>query len=515
MHKNPLLMGIDVGTTNWKVAVFDENGQCLFVEKTPTITHYDDLGHSTYKPDEIWNAIATMIKKAVESFGNAISAVSVTSMAEAVVPIGEDGQPCSDIITWFDNRSQAEARNMVEVFGRDKLYEITGLDPNPIFSICKMLWMRNHHPEIYNQSRKWLQMTDFIIYKLTGQMRTDYTLASRTLAFDVRKNDWSDEILEKMEVTRSLLPDIVESGSVIGKVTELASIETGLKMVVPVVMGGNDHPCAGLPAGVLTGKKILDSSGTAESIIYVSDKGETPAMRFEGQRTCRYLEKDRFAMWGGIVSSGASFEWAYKSILSSEEWGLGESSYTYEMVLDQLKDRKPGAGGVLFIPHLRGSGAPDWNPKMKGSFLGIKSTTTQKDLLQAVMEGLSFQARIIIEMYMDLTGGDIDGICVVGGSGKNRVWQQIKADILQLPIEICEESEATALGAAMLAGVGCGVFESMTDASKKMVVGNEVIINNPAHKEAYDALFKIYKKACESTRQVSELLHDYMMNEEN
>lgn len=509
MEKKQLLMGIDIGTTNWKVVVFDGDGKRVFVEKIATMTHYDEHRHSTYKPEEIWHSVLTLIQHAVSAHGDAIAAISVTSMAEAVVPLDAHGQPCADIITWFDNRSQKEAEEIVTRLGQEKLYAITGLDPNPIFSLCKMLWMRKHHPDVYKRSYKWLQMTDYIIYKLTGIMATDYTLASRTLAFDVIKNQWSDEILKTFDVDMDLLPEIVESGTIIGPVTESVSKDTGLKTSIPVVMGGNDHPCAGLPAGVLNGRKILDSSGTAESIIYVSEAGAEPNMVFEGQRICRYLDHDRYAMWGGIVSSGASFEWAYQTLLSNKAWGMTEGDYTYDQILDQLKDRQPGAGGVLFIPHLRGSGAPDWNPKMKGSFLGLRSTTTQHDLLQAVMEGLSFQARMIIEMYMDLTEGAIDGICVVGGSGKNKVWQQIKADVLQLPIEICEESEATALGAAMLAGVGIGVFKDMKDASGKMAVDNQLVQFNPDKKEAYDQLYDIYKEACSATRSLSEKLHDW------
>ena len=149
MNSKQLLMGIDIGTTNWKVVVFDTDGTCVFVDKVPTMTHYDEQGHSTYKPQEIWAAVSGMIRKAADRYGDDIKGISVTSMAEAVVPIGEDGEPCSDIITWFDNRSQKEAEYIVGTLGREKLYSITGLDPNPIFSIFKMMWIENNHPHIY------------------------------------------------------------------------------------------------------------------------------------------------------------------------------------------------------------------------------------------------------------------------------------------------------------------------------------------------------------------------------
>ncbi len=509
--KQQLLMGIDVGTTNWKVAVFDTQGHAVCIKKTPTVTHYEDNGQSTYKPDEIWSSIAGLIKEAVKEVEGDIAGVSVTSMAEAVVPVDENGRECFDIITWFDTRSYKEAQEIVDAMGKDRLYQITGLDPNPIFSLCKMLWMKKNHPKVYETSRKWLQMTDYIIFKLTGRMATDYTLASRTLAFDVAGNQWSKEILDKMDVSMELLPDIIESGKVVGKVSEEAGALTDLHTSVPVVMGGNDHPCAALPAGVLNGRKVLDSSGTAESVIYISDREDEPKMEFEGQRTCRFLEASRYALWGGIVSSGASFEWAYNTILSLKEWGIGQSEYTYEEVLDQLKDRKPGAGGVLFIPHLRGSGAPYWNPKMKGAFLGIRSTTTQKDLLQAVMEGLSFQNRMIVEMHQKLSDGEVEALCVVGGSGKNGVWQQTKADVLQLPVEICGETDATALGAAMLAGIGAGIYEDMVDATDKVDLTNVVIHPRQENKAVYDGLYEIFKEAYDATVSISGKLNDFQL----
>jgi len=507
MTGKKILLSIDVGTTNWKVAAFDTQGNTVAISKTPTITHYDKNQNSFYKPNEIWNSVKGLIGDVIKKCDGHIVGISATSMAEAVVPIDKDGNECFDIITWFDTRSISQAQKIVNMLGKKKIYDITGLDPNPIFSLCKMLWMKENHTDAYESSVKWLQMTDYIIYKLTGVVATDYTLASRTLAFDVVKNKWSKEILDTVGVDIDLLPEIVESGTVIGNVCKKASEEIGLRTDIPVVMGGNDHPCAALPAGVLNGNKILDSSGTAESIILVSKPNQKPNMVFNGQRTCRFLEKSRLALWGGIISSGAAFEWVYKTLVSSNEWNIKQDDYDYSFVLDQVKDVPAGSNGLIFIPHLRGSGAPYWNPKMKGSFLGLRTTSSQKELLKSVMEGLSFSAKMIVDMHENIAGSKSDALCVVGGSGKNLVWQQIKADILQKPIEICSESEATALGAAMLAGVGAGVYEDMVDATLKIATNNRVIEPNNDFKNYYEDLYEVYKLAYDSTVEISERLH--------
>jgi len=509
MAKNKkVLLAVDVGTTNWKVAVFDLSGKLVCIEKTATKTHYDEKNQSYYKRQEVWEEVSKLIAAVVKKCDGDILGISVTSMAEAVVPIDKDGNECFDIITWFDTRSDREAEEIAKKVGREKLYSITGLDPNPIFSLCKMLWIKNNHPDVFDRSVKWLQMADYIIYKLSGVMVTDYTLASRTLAFDVPNNHWSNVILQTMQVDQLLLPEVAKSGTVVGNVTQKASNETGLSTDIPVVVGGNDHPCAALPAGVLKGSNALDSSGTAESIIMVSKKNSVPNMVFKGQRTCRFLDPERYALWGGIISSGASFEWIYRTLTSVREWGFEQPNYDYADVLSQVDDVTAGSNGLLFIPHLRGSGAPYWNPKMRGAFFGLKITTTQKQLMKAVMEGMSFQARMIVDMHKDISKTDLDALCVVGGSVKNIVWQQIKADILQMPVELYDEPEATALGAAMLAGIGAGVYASMEDAIESVTQRNKIIIPDSAKKSIYNDMYEVFKLAQTATTNVSERLHD-------
>lgn len=501
-----LLLAIDIGTTNLKVAAFTGDGICVGLKKTATITHYDAHGNSYYRTQEIWGAITGLLQELTSSLNEPILAISATSMAEALVPIDQAGHEIYDIITWFDTRAGQEAAEIIQKIGRDRLFQITGLDPNPIFPICKMLWMKRNHPSVFERAVKWLQMTDYMMFKLAGALATDYTLATRTLAFDVIKNDWSDEILDAVAFSRTLFPPIVESGTVVGIVNEAASAQTGIPAGVPVVMGGNDHPCAGLAAGVLNGNRILDSSGTAESFLYVSSKNQTPIMQPKGQRTCRYLDKERFALWGGIISSGASFEWAYQTLTSVEVWGLTQNQPEYSQILEQVSEVPPGSNGVMFLPHLRGSGAPYWDPRMTGAFIGLKSTTTQQALLRSVMEGLAFQARMIVEMHEAISGTTVEALCVVGGSSKNLLWQQIKADVLQKPLEISKEPEATLLGAALLAGVGVQLFEDMTQASIKVSRGNHRLLPDPEHQDIYQDLYEIYLEACQVTQRLSHRL---------
>ncbi len=507
-EKRKYYLAFDIGTTNWKAAVFDENGVLVEQERTAARTYRDAQGYSCYDPEEVWRTACDLSRRVTGRMGQRIAGVSVTSMAEAVVPIDRDGNTVGEMIAWFDIRAMEQARQMKEAIGEERLYSITGLDVNPIFSLPKILWVRKHCPEVYGKACKWLQMADYILFRLTGEMVTDYTFASRTLAFDVAANCWSEEILNRMQVPVGILPDIVESGTVIGRISSGMEELTGITADALVVVGGNDHPCASIAAGVIHGDKILDSSGTAESFIYISAKGANPRMEFRGQRTCRYLEKDRYALWGGIVSSGSTFNWAYDTFVSSEAFGVGQTPYTYEEILGQLVQVTGIESGLFFYPHLRGAGAPYWNPKITGSFMGIRDIHTSRHMLRAVLEGLSMQAKMIVDMEEEIAGETVDALCVVGGSSHNILWQTIKASILQRPVELCHEAEATALGAAMLAAIGDGVYGNISQASEKTSAGNKQIEPDEQLVKRYRGLYELYREGYEQMETFSERIYD-------
>ena len=501
-------LAVDIGTTNWKAAVYDETGKLINIERTPTQTHTDDNGYSYYDPDDMWDAVCKLCRTVTAKTAVVISGVSVTSIAEAVVAIDKNGKAIGKIITWYDTRSMQQAEELKKLFGSEKLYEITGLDVNPIFSLSKILWVRENRSDIYEKSYKWLQMADYILFRLSGEFVTDYTLASRTLALDVRKNEWSKEISNKVNVPVSFFPQICESGTVIGEVSECIANCTGITKGAKIVVGGNDHPCASIAAGVLSGNKILDSSGTAESFIYVSKKNAVPEMKFLGQRTCRYLQKDRYALWGGIISSGRSFDWGYETFTSSKVFGIEQSPYSYNDILKHLFDVKGIESGLIFYPHIRGAGAPYWNPKISGSFLGIRDYHTSKHMLKAVIEGLSMQAKMIVSMEEKVAATTADSLCVVGGSSNNRVWQTIKASVLQKRLELCFEPEATSLGAAMLASIGNGDYKDIEEVSGFLAQKNEIIEPDDQLVKIYAPWYEIYAEGYERLKEFNEKLYD-------
>ena len=491
-----ILIGIDVGTTNWKVAAFTENGTQVCVHKIPSRTHYMANGCGYYEPEELWGSFCQLLRKTVESCaGQEILGISVASLAESLVPIGEDGKELFPIIAWFDGSPREEAKLIERTFTREVIFSRFGLDPDPIFPLPKILWLRNHYPEIYAKTRKWLQMADYLYYKLCGVFATDYTLAGRTLALDLHKRAWDTEVLNTFGINVDTMPQPSASGTLLGGVSAAASACTGLKIGTPVFVGGHDHPCATLASGALNGRKIMDSSGTAEAFLLVSAPDAPVPTVPQGQRVGLHLDPRRYVLWGGIKASGASADWGYEMLTTRSGWTGEKEKVDYGAIARKMETIPMGSEGALYIPHLRGSGAPTWNTLDRGAFVGLTSRHTAPHMMRALFEGLSCQARIIVRMHQDISGIDAESICVAGGSTKNRFWQQLKADITGLPVEICSVDEATAQGAALLAAVGAGVYKDIDEAGEAAGRNNEILYPDPSRKEECEKLFRRYAVA--------------------
>ena len=498
-----LLLGIDIGTTNWKAVVYDGQGRPQVLKKTAALTHYDSQGWGYYDPAELWAQVARIIREAVDAVGGRVDALSVTSMGESVVPLDSQGQPTHPFIAWFDTRSVQQAERIAREVGRERLFALTGLEPNAIFSLAKIMWIREHEPQAYQKARVWLQMADYVLYRLTGLFATDYSLASRTLMFDLHRNVWSDELLDQFDVAKENLPEIMRSGTRLGGVSPIAASETGLQTGTPVVVGGHDHPCAALASGVQLGLKTLDSSGTAESFVTISQPDAPPPATFAHMRMCRFLDQRCYTVFGGILAAGASFDWAIERFGSLIDWGVADSKVDYSRIETVAAQVPIGADGLLFLPHLRGSGAPHWKPRDRGAMLGLTSSHSSPYLIRAVIEGLAMQARWIVETTKAITGIEADALVCVGGGARIALWQQIKADVLGRKVEAPDVPEATSLGAALLAGIGIGVYPDMIAAARTVYSPGQVFSPRPDQTARYEPLYRLFQQAYAATTVIN------------
>lgn len=509
------LLTIDVGTTSWKVILFDGSGRILCESRRPAAIDRDSSDLPCYRHAILWESILSCISEINGSYGlDDVKAIAVTSMAESVIPIDTDGNELYDIIPWFDSRSMDEKELLKTELGEDAIFSITGLDPGPIFSLPKIMWMEKHNPGVYKKAAKWLQMTDYINFKMTGVTATDYSLASRTLAFDLNTNKWSKEILDAAHIQESVFPEIIKSGTVIGFTNNELKRATGLKTGIPVVMGGHDHPCATISYGNYDGKTIFNSSGTAEPYLYVSEKHASLPTVNIGQRQGRHPDPDRYILWGGIVSSGISVEWAVKRLALCQDWSWPAVEMGLNELFAMCADIPCGSGGVIFTPYLRGSGAPQWDARMKANFLGMNDSTTSRHMLRAVLEGLSYQADMLVKMHETLSSRTIDNIYCAGGGSRGSLWQQIKADVTGKKVITGEIDEATSQGAAILAGCGIGLFTDSDDGARRIFRQGQVYIPNKERHELYKPMLEIYNDLHNRLQDINHRL-DHLQRKES
>jgi xylulokinase len=509
MPERQFLLGVDFGTTHCKALLIDDSGRVEAAASVDTVTHHDAAGNYYYLPDELWATVAEVIRSVVAAVPPAsVAGIAIASMAESGVPLDASGQPLYRVIPYFDENSAPQAREIGDLLGKETIFKLTGLNLSPIFSLAKLRWLQQNEPEVFAKTRKWLCVPDYLNYRLTGEMAIDYSMASRTMAFEVFERRWSDRILGAVGMAPDLFAEAVPSGTRIGRVTREAARFTGLEEGVPVIAGGHDHYCGSLGAGLLLGNRLLDSSGTSESLHGLLGERVENVDDFVGFSVGRYVDGKSFYAGGGFNSSGISVDWIANRCASLADWSAPEreGTFDYETIMSQAFNRPPGANSLLYLAHLRGSGFPEWDNNSRGSLVGLRPHHRAPDLVRAVLEGVSFELRAILERLRRLVPDDIRQITTMGGGAKNQYWLQIKADVTGLPVEVPVVKEATALGAALLAGVGTGAYANLTEATHRTYRTDQRFLPNPEFRDAYDELFRINRRLYPALKEINREL---------
>ena len=343
-----LLLALDVGTTHLKAAAFTLEGHLYLLERTKTKTVDLGEGRAIYHPEELWSEVAGLIKRLTARLSpdDQIVSLAAASMAEAGLFIDAQGKPLTPIMVWYDARGKEVMEEWYSQVSPEQCFAITGLNYNYIYSLFKMLWIKENQPELYNQAAHWLCVPDFINYRLTGELATDYSIAGRTLLFDIKERNWSKPLLDLAGLDGTLLPPVAPSGTCIGRITQEAAAQTGLPEGIPVALGGHDHICGALAAGVVEPGRVLDSMGTSESVIAVFDQLPNLSARPSVVLTGCHVVPDLYYI---KVPSTAR---AKCGLVCS---GIATS---LEAFLAEAEGAHPGAQGLFYVPHLRGGGPP-------------------------------------------------------------------------------------------------------------------------------------------------------------
>jgi xylulokinase len=363
------------------------------------------------------------------------------------------------------------------------------------------MWIRENMPEIYKKMHKWVCMEDYVIFCLSGEYATDCTIANRTMVMNIESCSWSGKMLEAAGISQELLPPICKSGTIVGHVTRKTSENTFLKEGTPVITGGHDHLCAALALGVIVDGDVFDSMGTAETITAIKDSIEVSRDMFYAQFNIgRYVDGGRFYLMGGMQSSGASIEWFSQNFIES-----GERGGRYEILSQMAGDMKDEPSGILFLPHMRGSGPPNVNPLARGCFIGLNSMHNRADMLKAIYEGTSYEFRFMKDSLAQLCSMKVDRLKIGGGGTKNSCWMKTKANVLGIDLDIPEVEESAAMGAAILAGIGLGVYADGRDAAAKLRITHRYIQRDEQISSKYDYLYRNgYKKLYTAINPINE-----------
>jgi xylulokinase len=490
-----VLLGLDIGTTNCKVLAVGEDGQPIASATAPTPT---TIGNSPdaapeFDANALWQVSARLIREAIGQLrpDMQVAGIAVASIGESIVLVDRENQPLAPIIIWHDVRTLPWLDWWRERISERELYRITGLNLGHIYSANKLFWYREHQPDIFRRAQSFLSIADWITLCLSGQHSMSCSLASRTLLFDLRARAWSDQLLRLAEIPDDLAPPIVPGGQVVGRVTLQASQATSLPAGTPVVAGGHDHTCAALAAGVIGPGMVLDSSGTVEAILVSVDAPILDVREPSTSPSCGcHSVPGRYCLIGGIMS-GAIVDWMARLFNGND------SASSVEHLMSEAASASPGSSGVWFEPYLGGSGPPTRNPDAWGAWLGLRINHTRADIVRAGMEGLTFGIRTLLEGVLETAGAPALELRAVGGGTRNSWWQALKADILGIPIQTLAVSDVTAQGAALLAGIGVGIYANAEEAAARAVrfstryePGPE---NHARYEQAYLAVFqKLY-----------------------
>lgn len=500
------LMAIDLGSTSIKAIVFDLDGNRIASASRPTekVTPPDHADWVMWDPDQIWRGVTAACQEAIGRVDDSslIRGVAVTGMGMDGVPVDRQGKALYPFISWHDARTASQAQWWREHVGAERTFAITGFPSWAITAAMRILWMKQNKPDIMARAHKWLLIEDFINARLSGVMATDYSMASCMLLLDQARRQWSDELLDASGIDRRLLPDIQTSGTILGSVTPEAAAETGIATGTPLVLGGHDHICATLPAGLFRRGAVLDIIGTWESVQTALTKPVLSPEILQAEICMQsHVLPEAFIAWGG-APAGESLEWFRR------ELGLDRDETDWDTLLAGLESTRPGASGTIYLPHISAAACPIGDTKSLGAFVGIHARTTRNDLLRAVIEGLNYQFLHILEVMQSGLQTTFDNITVTGGVSQNEFWIQNKADMLGLPVEVSDIKDASPLGVAMLAGLGLKLYPDVQEGYERVKSKGKTYLPQTDMTDWYRQNFQIYRTVYPSLKPVHHALFD-------
>ena len=476
-----LLLGIDIGTSACKVAVFDADGRVIVHSNRPYEVYYPKPGWVEQDADEWWEAIQNAIKDVLshpEVSAENICCIGIDGQSWSAIPIDKEGKVLARTPIWMDTRARDICDREKSRLGEDTIFNVAGNDFLPSYTTPKLIWFKENMPEVYSKTAKILQSNSYIAYKLTGSYSQDKSQLYGIHFYDLHKMQYDHELAKELGLSADLIPEIHDCDSIIGKVSKEAAALTGLKEGTPVVAGGLDAACGTLGAGVYKIGQTQEQGGQAGGMSICTDS----ALAHKKLILSPHVVPNMYLLQGGTVGGGGVLKWFKKELAKD---------LSFDEITAEAENIPAGAEGVVFLPYMAGERSPIWNPDAKGVFYGLSYDKTRGHMIRALLESVAFALEHNLRTAEE-TGAKVEVLNAMGGSSNSLLWTQIKADVTGKTICVPTSDTATTLGAVILAGVGCGLYSSYEEAVNRTIVITRTHKPNMQKHEQYMNCMNLY-----------------------
>lgn len=481
------IAGLDIGTTGCKLTVFDESGRQMGKAYRDYPVRRAVSGHEidiSTMMDSVYGVIEEMSAQYPD-----IAGIGVTSFGETFVLTNDAGEPLHNAMLYTDPRGGVECRELVGKLGAEHIAAVTGLAPHEMYSISKLMWIKKYKPEVHAAAKRCHLIEDFVVWHLTRRAQIDYSLATRTMAFDIHTLTWSQEIFDAAGIDLSMMSEPVPTGTSAGTVTLAAAQRTGLNKDCVIASVSHDQVAAAVGAGAFDGSVAVDGAGTVECLTPIYDRIPDIAVMSKGFfSVVPYAVPGKYVAYAFSYTGGALMQWCM------ETFGKGETNESMELAYNRDEPT-----GLLVLPHFAGAATPYMDTGSKGAILGLTTASTAAELYRACMEGVAYEMRL---NYEALSGSGIlfEKLHATGGGARSKVWMQMKADVLNLPITALKSVDAGTVGSAMLTGIAVGLFRDLQDAAEHMVEETVTYYPRQSMHKKYMKIYERYKAVYNAVR---------------
>lgn len=505
------LLGIDIGTSGTKTVLFDELGNAVASALKEYPLYQPEMGWAEQDPEDWWQAAARGIREVIAKSGvkaSDIRGIGLSGQMHGLVLLDGDNRVLRRSIIWCDQRSTAECEQITSLIGPERLIEITANPALTGFTASKLMWVRNNEPGTFEKIKKILLPKDYVRFRLTGEFATEVSDASGMQLMDIPGRRWSGEVLSKLGIERSQLAELYESQEVSGKVSRSAALETGLKEGAPVVGGAGDQAAGAVGNGIVRPGVVSSAIGTSGVVFAFLDRiSIDPKGRVH---TFCHAVPDTWHVMGVTQGAGLSLKW-FRDNFCTEEKSTAElmNIDPYVLMDREAEQVRPGSNGLLYLPYLMGERTPHLDPYARGVFFGLSAKHDKRDMIRAIMEGVIYSLRDCLEIIRGM-GVHISEIRASGGGGKSGLWRRMQADVFGTGITTVQSGEGPALGAALLAGAGTGVYKNVAEACDAAIKVRNVELPDMGLYGKYSEFYSLYGQLYRSLKKDYKDLADMM-----